>query len=100
MATDWNKTSQFVNAHDLFYKNIELYFVVCKTEWLVSVVVVVVSSEHFALGWWAGRDLDSRPFGYQPNALTMLSYRPSAILEYGLFIKRFSTTNRIYICNH
>jgi hypothetical protein len=20
--------------------------------------------------WWAGRDLDSRPFGYQPNALS------------------------------
>jgi hypothetical protein len=28
---------------------------------------------------WAGRDLDSRPFGYQPNALTMLSYRPPCI---------------------
>jgi hypothetical protein len=26
---------------------------------------------------WAGRDLDSRPFGYQPNALTKLSYRPA-----------------------
>ena len=25
---------------------------------------------------WAGRDLNSRPFGYQPNAQAKLSYRP------------------------
>jgi hypothetical protein len=25
---------------------------------------------------WAGRDLNSRPFGYQPNAPAKLSYRP------------------------
>ena len=51
--------------------------------------------------WWAGRDLDSRPFGYQPNALTMLSYRPSsAILQNNcLFIKGFltPTTYKAYL---
>jgi hypothetical protein len=29
------------------------------------------------IGWWAGRDLNSRPFGYQPNAQAKLSYRPT-----------------------
>ena len=29
--------------------------------------------------WWAGRDLNSRPSGYQPDAPTRLSYRPSGI---------------------
>jgi GNAT superfamily N-acetyltransferase len=28
--------------------------------------------------WWAGRDLNSRPFGYQPNALAKLSHRPAS----------------------
>ena len=28
---------------------------------------------------WAGRDSNSRPSGYQPDALTRLSYRPTLI---------------------
>ena len=27
--------------------------------------------------WWAWRDLNSRPFGYQPNAPAKLSYKPT-----------------------
>jgi hypothetical protein len=30
----------------------------------------------FGKKWWAWRDLNSRPFGYQPNAPTKLSYKP------------------------
>ena len=41
--------------------------------------------------WWAGRDLNSRPFGYQPNALAKLSHRPgklfSKILCYKFYIR-------------
>ena len=39
--------------------------------------------------WWAGRDLNSRPFGYQPNALAKLSHRPASNLDYDCFIKEF-----------
>lgn len=39
--------------------------------------------------WWAERDLNSRPFGYQPNALAMLSHRPTSVLDDDCFIKEF-----------
>ena len=48
----------------------------------------------FVVWWeiekWAGRELNSRPFGYQPNALTKLSYRPAQNLHERAFIKSFS----------
>ena len=43
---------------------------------------------------WAGRDLNSRPFGYQPNAPAKLSYRPLSlitIISSGIF-KDFQNT--------
>ena len=30
--------------------------------------------------WWAGGDLNSRPFGYQPNAIAMFSHSNHAEL--------------------
>jgi hypothetical protein len=31
---------------------------------------------HFSEKWWARRDLNPRPSGYEPDALTRLSYGP------------------------
>ena len=36
-------------------------------------------------------------FGYQPNALTMLSYRPTQNLDERAFIKSFLNNNRVQL---